>query len=311
MAARGDEPLAEELELHAPDGGCALFHLRVASAVTRRVVWDAPAFVFARGATVATLAVSPAGRRHAGVRPPPLDLSVAAVAVVPAGTAATVTSGSSTTELLVLLPTPGLVSATAATYHVPEDRMVRALGAWQLLPRERWLDEVQHRYFFERVACKKKDNLATAFLEMEVVKETYFLAARAAAAEDFAARCVPPFTESAGIGPRAIRHLEEHLFEPLSLDRLARAVGASRATLVRHFRAAAGKAPAEYLRERRLDEARALLERGAKSVADVAFAVGYENVAAFAQAFKRRWGESPRARKAVTAPPKPPARSRR
>lgn len=169
--------------------------------------------------------------------------------------------------------------------------MEAELARWHRIRRERWLDDVQHRYFFERVACKKSDNVATAFLEMELVKEVYFVVAQSAAERG----CIPPFEDQDDLGHRAVRHVEAHLFETLSLDALARDLGTSRATLVRRFRAATGRAPAEYVRERRLDEAHAILARrdGSASVAGVALTVGYENIGAFAQASRRKFGRNP------------------
>ena len=267
-------------------GPCAVVHLRSSAPMARRVRFDEPAFVFARGGTRVT--ITPTARAAARGS---IVLATAEVAVVPAGQGAELTTGSSVADLFLVRPRPKLVAATAEAYGVPLPKMDAALARWHRIRRERWLDEVHHRYFFERIACKKSDNVATAFLEMELVKEVYFVVAQSAEERG----CIPPFEEQDDLGHRAVRHVEAHLFDPLSLDELARELGTSRATLVRRFRATTGKAPAEYVRERRLDEAHAILARrdGSASVAEVALTVGYENIGAFTQAFRRKFGRNP------------------
>ena len=68
---------------------------------------------------------------------------------------------------------------------------------------------------------------------------------------------------------------------------------ASPSTLLRHFRGDTGTSPHAYVKARRLEEARRLLEADGTPVGDVATLVGYENFAAFSTAFKRRFGAPP------------------
>lgn len=84
----------------------------------------------------------------------------------------------------------------------------------------------------------------------------------------------------------------------LSLDELARRAGVNANTLQRQFRAAFGTTIFEYLRESRLQRARAALESRGLSVAVAARLAGYTSPANFATAYKRRFGVSPKTARA-------------
>jgi AraC-like DNA-binding protein len=274
--------LTEEVAQEA--GQCALVFLRSAQPITRSFRYPEPTFLFARGATRLSLTTP---KRT-------LALSASQVVALAPDTACSFKTKSSTTELLIVRPRPRLIDATAVAYkHTPE-QFTTTLARTHVFARQRWLDEVHHRYFYERVVCEKHDNVATAFLEMEIVKEVYFVVAQAESERGV----VPFFEDEAELGARAVRQVEATLYDPLSLDELAKTLSTSRATLVRRFRERTGKAPAEYVRERRLDEAHKLLERANTTVSEVALTVGYENVSAFAQAYRRKFGMAPSARRA-------------
>jgi AraC-like DNA-binding protein len=77
----------------------------------------------------------------------------------------------------------------------------------------------------------------------------------------------------------------------LTAGGIAATLGCSRAHLYRVF-AANGTTIGDYLRASRLDKAKALLA-GNRSIARIAWDVGYADVASFGRAFKRRFGEAP------------------
>lgn len=69
-------------------------------------------------------------------------------------------------------------------------------------------------------------------------------------------------------------------------------VGVSERTLYRKLKELTGLTPAAYLREVRLEHARQLLERRAmQTVAEVAYAVGFDNPGYFATVFLKRYGK--------------------
>ena len=73
-------------------------------------------------------------------------------------------------------------------------------------------------------------------------------------------------------------------------DRVGLLPRASRQEL-RHAHQAIG--PYGYIKARRLEEGRRLIEAGTHPVGDVALLVGYENFGAFSTAFKAHFGRSP------------------
>ena len=92
---------------------------------------------------------------------------------------------------------------------------------------------------------------------------------------------------------RAIALVEEHLFEPDVVQRLASGCGASTSTLLRTFQRELGQGPQAYVRARRLDESLLLLKSKRFAVGEVATMVGYANFAAFSQAFRARFNVRP------------------
>lgn len=81
--------------------------------------------------------------------------------------------------------------------------------------------------------------------------------------------------------------------ETLSLDTIARDAGMSVSTMQRLFRTVHGVPVIEYVRQRRLDRARLMLERDGISVTEASFQAGYSSPANFSTAFKRAFGVSP------------------
>jgi AraC-like DNA-binding protein len=81
---------------------------------------------------------------------------------------------------------------------------------------------------------------------------------------------------------------------PPSLLKLSRLVHMNDCKLKRAFKMYFGKTVYEYVREQRLEKAFSLLNEGHCNVGQSAFAVGYTNVSHFSQAFRERFGISPK-----------------
>jgi AraC-like DNA-binding protein len=92
---------------------------------------------------------------------------------------------------------------------------------------------------------------------------------------------------------RADDFLRARLASPLSLAELAREAGLSRFHMLRLFKQAYGETPFKRLARLRMEDAQRRLARTQDSVTEIAFAVGYENPAHFASAFRRFFGVSP------------------
>jgi signal transduction histidine kinase/DNA-binding response OmpR family regulator len=93
-------------------------------------------------------------------------------------------------------------------------------------------------------------------------------------------------------------HLGE---EELDADMLAKAVGASRATLYRRLGTLLGQSPMGLIRRARLEQAAALLARGEGSIGEIAYAVGFRSVAHFSAIFKEQYGSTPTAYRRMSA----------
>lgn len=123
-----------------------------------------------------------------------------------------------------------------------------------------------------------------------------------------------------GFGPdRAHRHMARfeaqiraHLHDRWSVARHAAALGLTATHLTRITQALAGIAPGRLIEARRLQEARRLLAYTESSVAEIGYALGFEDPAYFNRVFRRAGGESPgafrrRTRGAEGASPAPPS----
>lgn len=87
----------------------------------------------------------------------------------------------------------------------------------------------------------------------------------------------------------------EHLEENLSIERLAAVAHMSRRSFVRAFKASTGTAPATWVRSRRLDEARRLLETTRLPIDQVAQASGFGSDITLRQNFAASFGSTPTA----------------
>lgn len=93
---------------------------------------------------------------------------------------------------------------------------------------------------------------------------------------------------------RAIEFIEKHLFDDLSLVRIARACGASPWHFSRNFSRRSGESVMSYVRGRRLDVAATRLVREPKTaLVDIALDGCFGSQAAFTRAFTRAFGMSP------------------
>lgn len=77
------------------------------------------------------------------------------------------------------------------------------------------------------------------------------------------------------------------------MDDLAAEVGMSPRNFARRFKRATGETPLAYLQKLRIALARRMLEGGARTVQEVAAAVGYDDPVFFRQVFKRHSGLTP------------------
>ena len=99
-----------------------------------------------------------------------------------------------------------------------------------------------------------------------------------------------------GYDPRlaqAIRLMEAHVDEPLTIDAVARRAGVTARTLESIFRKSIGETPGAYYLRLRLSAARRLVVDTRVPMADIAGRTGFSSAAAFSRAFSRAFGEPP------------------
>src|SRR3954453_478103 len=79
--------------------------------------------------------------------------------------------------------------------------------------------------------------------------------------------------------------MDREYAQPLDVEALARGVHLSAGHLSRQFKLAYGESPYAYLMTRRIERAKALLDRGVLSVTEVCFAVGCSSLGTFSTRF--------------------------
>ena len=93
---------------------------------------------------------------------------------------------------------------------------------------------------------------------------------------------------------KAVALIEQNLEETMTLDKLSDAVGASRRTLERQFKALTGQTLGYFYMSRRLEQAKVLLLHSGLSVQEVGLATGFASTSHFADRFRRAFGITPR-----------------
>jgi transcriptional regulator GlxA family with amidase domain len=92
----------------------------------------------------------------------------------------------------------------------------------------------------------------------------------------------------------ALLLMEANIEDPLTTDEIAGLVGVSRRQLERLFRQYLGAMPSKYYLNLRLLKARTQLQRTSKSVVQVSLACGFSSAAHFSNAYRERFGVTPR-----------------
>ena len=92
---------------------------------------------------------------------------------------------------------------------------------------------------------------------------------------------------------RAIAHIEAHFREPITLGGIAAAAHVSRFHFARLFRREVRMSPMQYVRWRRILEARRLIRDGDVPLTSIATGLGYFDQSHFSRAFRAATGLTP------------------
>jgi len=151
------------------------------------------------------------------------------------------------------------------------------------------LEQLLQEYFFKRVLQKVRGDLLQD-LEVQLVQEVLMLSVGGKAhSSEIIQRAAP-----ATVAQKAMKYIETNLFSDLDLEKICRSIGSSESVLGKQFKAQFKKTPYAYVKDRRLEEAKRLLERGDHSVSEVALLIGYENFGSFSEAFGQKYKQQPR-----------------
>ncbi len=109
-------------------------------------------------------------------------------------------------------------------------------------------------------------------------------------------RLIPAAISSAAITKecdQVRRYIDAHYSENLSLEQLAIFSHMNKFYLVHAFTKLTGQSPIQYVKNKRLEIGRELLERTNHSISEIASSIGFSSQSYFAQAFKKSMGISP------------------
>lgn len=87
--------------------------------------------------------------------------------------------------------------------------------------------------------------------------------------------------------------MEANFTYNLKLEEFARLCGRSLSSFKRDFIDLYGESPGRWLKKKRLDHTRILLENTSKSITDIAYESGFESRSHFIRTFKQKFGEPP------------------
>jgi AraC-like DNA-binding protein/uncharacterized protein YjlB len=239
-------------------------------------VHDRLMLVAPRGACAMQVGVGDGGR--------PWSIDSAQLMVVPAGVRHDDRGTGTIYDTLALYPSAELVEQLLGAPDAPPGwRSI--LSRCARIARTPWISALLEELFHEAVVLRRAGP-RRRLLGLQLLTELLHTleGSRATPGER---------AGDSGVADRALRYIEMHLYEPLSLPQLARAAGASVASLLRHFKQATGTTPGSYVRRRRLEDAARLLRSGEHRVSEVAHLVGYRSLSAFSAAFTATHGRPP------------------
>lgn len=217
--------------------------------------------------------------------------------IVPPKTALTLKARSSSLQCIQFVISADVIEHMATEYEVApaEVASVLKISEVQKLTRTNWVNELVHRYLFERVVAKKKQNNATRFLELEMIKEIFYRLKKGHAPETRSQFDTNNFDKHDRVLHRALNYIDTNLTNEISIKDLVSYCAASESTVLRAFKLRFNMTPSTYLMQRRLDEAMVMLKTKKYLVSEVASQVGFASVSAFGLAFKKRFGMLPSA----------------
>jgi AraC family transcriptional regulator, glycine betaine-responsive activator len=91
----------------------------------------------------------------------------------------------------------------------------------------------------------------------------------------------------------AIRLMESHLDEPISIPMMAKRIGISTRALEKHFARNIGQSPAHFYLDQRLAAARKMVTDTKLSMTEIAARTGFSSASVFTRTFRARFERTP------------------
>ncbi len=89
------------------------------------------------------------------------------------------------------------------------------------------------------------------------------------------------------------RVIETNLYEPITISELAQLTNQSLATFNRKFKEVFSSSPASYIKNKKLEKAKKMLNSTQLNITEICFDVGFNDLANFSKAFTRQYNISP------------------
>ncbi|MEO0646382.1 MAG: AraC family transcriptional regulator [Cyanobacteria bacterium J06650_10] len=149
----------------------------------------------------------------------------------------------------------------------------------------------------ERLITAMEDPIEARLIGPALFKELHLRVLRAP--HGGMLRQMIPSNSAASNIAQAIKYIRDNYRAGLLVTEVAREVGMSESSFHQKFREITGTTPHQYRKTLRLMEAHALLSLDGYSVADAAFAVGYESTSHFSRDYSKKFGVPPKEAKNI------------
>lgn len=167
--------------------------------------------------------------------------------------------------------------------NFPFEREAAPLPFFKITPNREFLS------YIETIRAYAKGNLAfePELLRLKILEMLFVLTDAMPQVGNYLFQFSHPERED------LVKVMEKNYTQPATVADFAYLAGRSISSFKRDFQAIFGSSPARWLREKRLNLARQFLLSTDKSVTDVCFEVGFENLSHFSRTFKDYFGYYP------------------
>jgi AraC-like DNA-binding protein len=199
-------------------------------------------------------------------------------------------------DTVALYPESELIKNVCVDFRISQKNLRKTISRFAKLNRSLWLEQLVQHYFYLRISQKNPDT-HIFYLEQAIVREVFsiFWKLNIQTENKDQIQELNLSDENPNTALKALRFIEANLFSNLSNDKIAKFIGASESDLLRKFKVATKTTPHTYIKNRRLEEAKLLLENSDYPIGQIALLVGYNNFGAFSEAFKTKFKTTPSA----------------